>query len=106
MVRVIRNKYEDNRYLAVLLFVPDSAHTRRIMCLMQTLFTFASYRGGWIWLVGGGAWKLRHSLTTGKISKSRSLISLQIRVLKLVIFFVFVPEKQIVSLSVTSSHPP
>ena len=71
MVRVIRNKYEDKRYLAVLLFVPDSAHTRRIMCLMQTLFTFASYRGGWIWLVGGSAWKLRHSLTAMQVRSQK-----------------------------------
>ena len=45
MVRVIRNKYEDKRYLAVLLFVPDSAHTRR-MCLMKPFLPSLLIEGG------------------------------------------------------------
>ena len=47
MVRVIRNKYEDKRYLAVLLFVPDSAHTRRLaMCLMKRFLPSLLIEGG------------------------------------------------------------
>ena len=46
MVRVIRKQYEDKRYLAVLLFVPDSAHTRRIMCLMKRILPSLLIEGG------------------------------------------------------------
>ena len=46
------------------------------------LYTFVSARGGWVWLAGGGARKLRHSLTTMvRYLKIRSFITPQIRVL-------------------------
>ena len=37
-----------------------------VASFMQALFTFVS-RGGWVWLAGGGARKLRHSLTRMKL---------------------------------------
>ena len=77
---------------------------RSLHCtLRDPLYTFVSARGGWVWLAGGGARKLRHSLTTMvRYLKIRSLITPQIRVLHSKACFM--PAKQIISLSVTSSH--
>lgn len=65
------------------------------------LYTFVSARGGWVWLAVGGARKLRHSLTTMVRSQNPFLDHSSDRS---PIKACFMPAKQIISLSVTSSH--